>query len=148
MPIIRSARLYMCYYRLWCAMSWLLVVGGQVQDSRLCVRDEGCCSHNTHIVSISRWWAQKCPKHVEHIISAIKHSVASGWFFFSTHMQRCTDKHPSSLHNTYSADLLNFYEFYHCKYLDLLAQTSKFFKTLCHNFKNLFLRWHLDKNII
>jgi len=28
-----------------------------------------------------------------HIITAINHSVASSWFFFSTHMQRCTDKH-------------------------------------------------------
>jgi len=26
------------------------------------------------------WWAYKCPKHVEHIISAIKRSVASSWF--------------------------------------------------------------------
>ena len=42
MPIFRSSRLYMCYYRLWCAMLWLLVVGGQVQDSRLCVQEEGC----------------------------------------------------------------------------------------------------------
>jgi hypothetical protein len=33
-----------CYYHLWCAMPWLLVVGDQVQDSRLCVRDEGCYS--------------------------------------------------------------------------------------------------------
>jgi len=24
---------------------------------------------------------KKCPKHVEHIISAINHSVASSWFF-------------------------------------------------------------------
>ena len=39
MPIIRSSRQYVCYYRLWCAMPWLLVVGGQVQSSRLCVRD-------------------------------------------------------------------------------------------------------------
>ena len=31
------------------------------------------------------------------VISAIKHSVASSWFFFSTHMQRCTDKHTSNL---------------------------------------------------
>ena len=31
MPIIRNSRLYVCYYRLWCAMPWLLVVGGQVQ---------------------------------------------------------------------------------------------------------------------
>ena len=44
MPIIRSSRLYMCYYRLWCAKPWLLVVGGQVQDSRLCVWSEGCYS--------------------------------------------------------------------------------------------------------
>ena len=54
----------------------------------------GC--NNTHIVSSSWWWAWKCPKHVERIISAIKHSVTSSWFFFSTHMQRCTDKHTSS----------------------------------------------------
>ena len=33
----------------------------------------------------ARWWAQKWPKHVEHIISAINHSVASSWFFFSTY---------------------------------------------------------------
>ena len=46
MPIIRSSRLYVCYYRLWCAVLWLLVVGGQVQGSRLCVRDEGCCASN------------------------------------------------------------------------------------------------------
>ena len=44
MPIVRSSRLYICHYRLWCTMPWLLVVGGQVQGSRLCVRDEGCCS--------------------------------------------------------------------------------------------------------
>ena len=33
MPIIRSTRLYVCYYCLWCAMPWLLVVGGQMQSS-------------------------------------------------------------------------------------------------------------------
>ena len=38
--------------------------------------------NNTHIVSSSWWWAYKCPKHVEHIASAISHSVASSWFFF------------------------------------------------------------------
>ena len=43
MATVRSTRLYVCYYRLWCAMPWLLVVGGQVQSSRLCFRDEGCC---------------------------------------------------------------------------------------------------------
>jgi len=41
MPIIRSWRLYLCYYRMWCVMHWLLVVGCQEQSSRLCVRDEG-----------------------------------------------------------------------------------------------------------
>ena len=40
--------------------------------------------NNTHIVSSSWWWVYKCPKHVEPIISAINHSVASIWFFFST----------------------------------------------------------------
>ena len=38
------------------------------------------CGSNTSIVSSSRWWAYKCPKHVEQIISAIKLSVASSWF--------------------------------------------------------------------
>ena len=28
--------------------------------------------------------AQKCPKHVERITGAIKHSVTSSWFFFPT----------------------------------------------------------------
>ena len=28
----------------------------------------------------SWWWVYKCPKHVDQIISAIKHSVASSWF--------------------------------------------------------------------
>ena len=85
------------YYRIWCVMPWLLVVGGQVQDCRLCVRVEGICStadrrlaatkashtmcgSNTSIVSSSWWRAYKCPKHVEQIISAINHSVASSWF--------------------------------------------------------------------
>ena len=54
---------------------------------------------STHIVSRSWWWAYKCPKHVEHIISAIKHSVVSSWFFFSTHMSRCKDKHTTSFNS-------------------------------------------------
>jgi len=110
MPIIRSSRLYLCYYRIWCLTPWLPVVGGQVQGSRLCVWDEGRCSssfphprriaccpapdhrppatkalhticgNNTSIVSSSWWWAYTCEKHVEQIISAINHSVASSWF--------------------------------------------------------------------
>ena len=44
MSILRSSRLYLCYCLIWCLMLWLLVVGGQVQGSRLCVRDEGRCS--------------------------------------------------------------------------------------------------------
>ena len=38
------------------------------------------CGNNTSIVSRSWWWAYKCPKHVEQIISAINHSVASSRF--------------------------------------------------------------------
>ena len=68
MHIIRSSRLYMCYYRLWCAMLWLLVVGSQVQGSRLGVRDEGCFS-----------------------TAVEKHSVASSWFFFSMHKQKINE---------------------------------------------------------
>ena len=36
--------------------------------------------NNTSIVSSFWWWAYKYPKHVEQIIIAIKHSVASSWF--------------------------------------------------------------------
>ena len=89
-------------------MPWLLVVGGQLQGSRLCVRGEGTawaasliacgpatdrrppatkalhaiCGNtcNTSIVSSSWWWAYKCPKHVEQITSVINVSVASSWF--------------------------------------------------------------------
>ena len=66
-----------CYYRIWCVMPWLLVVGDQVQGSRLCVRDGGSCSSS---FPHPWWWAYKCPKHVEQIVSAINHSVASSWF--------------------------------------------------------------------
>ena len=38
---------------------------------------------------------------IQRIISAINHSVASSWFFFYTHMQRCTDKHTPSIKNTF-----------------------------------------------
>ena len=89
----------------------------QMQDSRLCVQEEGCCTtavvqlpsswilhaigvNNKHIVSSSWWWSLCCPKYVEHILSAINHSMASSWFFFSTHNQRCTDKHTSSIYVT------------------------------------------------
>jgi len=87
MPIIGSSRLYLCYYRMWCVMPWLLVVSGQVQGSRLCVLDERICelpSSRTHSLLPctwpSWWWAYKCPKHVEQITNAINHSVASIWF--------------------------------------------------------------------
>ena len=46
MPIIRSSRLYMCYYLIRCLMPWMLVVSGQMQCSRVCVRDEGNCAHS------------------------------------------------------------------------------------------------------
>jgi hypothetical protein len=53
MPIIRSSRLYLCY-SMWCVVPWVLVVGGQVQDGRLCVRDEGCCMVCSALVAGSR----------------------------------------------------------------------------------------------
>ena len=38
------------------------------------------CGNNTSVVSSFWWRAYKCPKHVEQIIIAIKHSVASSRF--------------------------------------------------------------------
>jgi hypothetical protein len=40
-----GARDYTCSYNMWRVVPWLLVVGGQVQGSRLCVRDEGVEQH-------------------------------------------------------------------------------------------------------
>ena len=66
MPIIRRSRPYLYYYRMWCVMSWLLVVGGHVQGSRLCVRDEGSCSssfpHPGRTLCIIRTTLTKMPK--------------------------------------------------------------------------------------
>jgi len=88
MPIIRSSRLYVCYYRLWCT-----VLGCWLSGVRC--RTSGCRPGRG---MLHDWFVQhpSCPKHVERIISAIKHSVTSIWFFFSTHMQRCTDKNTST----------------------------------------------------
>jgi hypothetical protein len=64
--------------------------------------------NNTHIASSSWWWVQKCPKHVELIISAINHSVTSSWFFFCMHMERCTDRHTSILQCSKAAYSIQF----------------------------------------
>jgi len=42
-------------------MSWLLVVGGQVQGSRLCVRDEGSCSDEPAALHLTAYHQQ--PRH-------------------------------------------------------------------------------------
>ena len=55
MPIIRSSiRVCVLSPPMVCS-AWLLVVGGQVQGSRVCVQEEGCCT--TASCNI--------PKHVE-----------------------------------------------------------------------------------
>jgi hypothetical protein len=92
-----GARDYTFSYNMWRVVPWLLVVGGQVQCSRICVLDAYPVTlhlsadhqqprHYTphvvtkSIVSSSWWWAYKCPKHVEQITSSINHWVASSWF--------------------------------------------------------------------
>ena len=54
-------------YGVQCLGCWLSEVRCRVADYASGLRD----------VAPSR----KCPKHVEHFISAINHSVASSWFF-------------------------------------------------------------------
>jgi hypothetical protein len=92
-------------------MPWLLVVGCCKQGGRQCIWDEGeetlhtVCCNNTSIVSSFWWWAYTFPKHVEQIISAIKHSVASSWFsslclynlYITT--QLLVDGHPPNIIN-------------------------------------------------
>jgi hypothetical protein len=102
MPIIRSSRLYVSrkrdaarrvVQRPSCWTHSLLLWTWPATSNRALHTIGG---NNTHIVSSSWWWAYKWPKHVERIISAIKHSVTSIWFLFSTNIQRCTEKHTSS----------------------------------------------------
>jgi len=106
-PIIGSSRLhvYLCYYRIWCVMPWLLVVGGQVQGSMHSLLSCTWPRQYTPYAVITQVQSRapddghiKCPKHVEQITSAINHSAASSWFFFSTHTQRCKDKHTSNFY--------------------------------------------------
>jgi len=82
MPIIRSSRLYVCYYRLWCA-----VLGCWLSGVRC--RAAGCASRMMDVARL-----QSC------------YSAASSWFFFSTLMQRRTDIHTSSLPKYIQTSLL------------------------------------------
>jgi len=112
MPIIRSSRLYVCYYHLWCAVlgcwlsgagqqamcpargmlhdsAWLLVDGHQVQDSRLCVRQEGCCmtavvqhpSFWTHSLLPCTWRPTTSNKALHTIGGNNTHIVSSSWWW-------------------------------------------------------------------
>ena len=58
--------------------AWLLVVAVQVQGCRLCVQEEVCCTPESCNIPLpghpSSWTS----------LPAIKHSVTSSWFFFST----------------------------------------------------------------
>ena len=85
-----GARDYMCVITAYGVQCLVLVAWGEVQAAGYASRKG----------DVAWWWAQQCPKHVEHIISAITHSVAYSWFFFSTHMQWCTDKRTSSSNTT------------------------------------------------
>ena len=106
MPIIRSSRLYLCCYRIWCVClgCWWSAVRcraagyeGSCSSSfphpgriAYCPASDHrppatkalhmTCGNNTSIVSSSWWWAYKCSKHVERVISAINQSVSSSWF--------------------------------------------------------------------
>jgi len=173
MPIIRSSRLYLCYYRIWCVMPWLLVVGGQVQGSRLGVRDEGSCSssfphlgriaccpapdrrppvtkalhaifgNNTVTVSSSWWWAYKCPKHVEQITSTINHSVASSWFS----SLRIYNDARTNIHQMQSRFLENLYTLSHWSKFCLIT----WYQHQHHIKRSLlsdWLQWHTGKPIV
>ena len=51
------------------------------------------CGNNTSTVSSPWWWAYKCPKHVEQIMTAIKHSVASSRFPYPRSLLCLQDPH-------------------------------------------------------
>ena len=57
------------------------------------------CGNNTSTVSNFWWWAYKCPKYVEQIISSIKQSVASSWFS-SLRLQLTTLDHLPMINRT------------------------------------------------
>jgi len=59
----------------FCLVHWFFSLSSFVIPSK-CLKNFICAA------SKSCWWAYKCPKYVEQIIRAIKHSVASSWFPF------------------------------------------------------------------
>ena len=101
MPIIRSSRLYFCYCRIWLQSHNFPHPGHIACCSARNSRPPATkalhtiCGNNRSTVSSSWWWTYKCPKHVEQIISAIKHSVASSWFSLYAYTTIYTVKHTS-----------------------------------------------------
>ena len=104
-PIIRSWRLYLCYYRIWCGMPCLLVVGGQVQGSRLCVRDKRNCATRHACLSVCppEWifkkfdiWVYFVWKSVYEMQVLINSGKNNGYFTWRRRLLRSQKLHPSS----------------------------------------------------
>jgi len=60
MPIIRSLRLYVFYYRLWRAMPWLLVVGGQVQAAGYAFEMRDVAPQSVYCAVGAKCWDGEC----------------------------------------------------------------------------------------
>ena len=96
----------LCYYRIWCVMHQLLVVGGQVQGSRLCFRNEGSCSTaiqlvfllNAYISSTSETRRLHLIKHEGYEIYLVRKQLSSIHAFMTC---LCTQESQSFLFQPY-----------------------------------------------
>ena len=105
--------------------------------------------NNTSIVSCSWWWAYKCPKHVEQIISAIKNSEVGLFICAYTTMHGHTSHPVLCLHfNHKIADtvLVSLYEFQtsiDCRFSILCSQDLLFIitfvKTIYFKFVSIYI---------
>ena len=60
--------------------AWLLVVGGQVQGSRLCVQEKGCCTNATSLFLLPCTWPPTTSNQELHTIGGNNtHIVSSSW---------------------------------------------------------------------
>ena len=112
MPIIRSSRLYV--WKMDAAVSLFLDAHPAALHLNPHKQQPSTANHRRQIHTYNRelltmgievpetcWEYLKCNK---------EHTVTSSWFFFSAHMQRCTDKHKSrSQSAVYTLQLIFFH---------------------------------------
>ena len=86
---------------LWCAMPCLLVVGAQVQSSRLCVRNEGCCSSSSNIPHSGRITCFSAPD-LQQPANKASHTIRGNNTHIVSRSWRCAQKFPKHVEHIIS----------------------------------------------